>query len=104
MMWTECWTRHLFLDVCFSLVLLAGMEPNFEKLSPTQMDDLGLDYDYRSIMHYTAYMFGKDRSRPTLLPKDRDVSLKDLGYGQMRAVFTDLDLQKINKFYECPSK
>lgn len=79
------------------------MEPNFEKLSPLEIDGLGLDYDVESIMHYTAYMFASDRSKPTLRPKNGDVSLTDLGYGQANAEFTDLDVQKINKFYECPS-
>lgn len=80
------------------------MEQNFEKLSPLVIDDLGLDYDYRSVMHYSSSMFAKDRSQPTLRPKNHEVSLGDLGYGQKYAEFTELDLQKINKFYECDSK
>ncbi|GFV81048.1 metalloendopeptidase [Trichonephila clavipes] len=78
------------------------MEPNFEKLYPAEIDDLGLDYDYRSIMHYRAFFFAKDRSLPTLRPSDKQVPLKALGIGQAEGTFSQLDIQKINKFYECP--
>ncbi|GFY61962.1 metalloendopeptidase [Trichonephila inaurata madagascariensis] len=78
------------------------MESNFEKLYPVELNDLGLDYDYRSIMHYKAWTFSKDGSSPTLKPKDDSVPLKALGYGQTEGSFTELDVQKINKFYECP--
>ena len=80
------------------------MERNFEKLPPQLIDDLGLDYDYRSVMHYTSSMFAIDRSLPTIRPKHNDVSLHDLGYGQKHGEFSELDLQKISKFYECSSK
>ncbi|XP_042908023.2 zinc metalloproteinase nas-15 [Parasteatoda tepidariorum] len=81
--------------------IISGMEPNFEKLSPLVFDDLGLSYDYSSIMHYRAYMFAQDRSEPTLMPVDHQANIDDLGAGQRDAEFTDLDLQKIKKFYEC---
>ncbi|XP_035225434.1 zinc metalloproteinase nas-4-like [Stegodyphus dumicola] len=84
--------------------IIRGMEPNFQKLSPLELNDLGLDYDYRSIMHYTAHMFAVDRSHPTIEPVNHRESLDNLGYGQKYGVFTDLDLQKINKFYECDKK
>ncbi|GFT54880.1 zinc metalloproteinase nas-13, partial [Nephila pilipes] len=82
--------------------IMDGMESNFEKLYPVELDDLGFDYDYRSIMHYRAWMYSKDGTSPTLRPTDDSVSLKELGYGQDEGVFTDLDIKKINKFYECP--
>ncbi|GFQ79744.1 zinc metalloproteinase nas-15, partial [Trichonephila clavata] len=82
--------------------IIEGMEPNFEKLYPAEIDDLGLDYDYRSIMHYRAFMFAKDRSLPTLRPTDNHVPLKALGIGQAEGAFSQLDIKKINKFYECP--
>ncbi|GFV81040.1 metalloendopeptidase [Trichonephila clavipes] len=81
---------------------LSGMESNFEKLYPVELNDLGLDYDYRSIMHYKAWSYAKDGSSPTLRPKDDSVPLKALGYGQTEGSFTELDVQKINKFYACP--
>ncbi|CAL1272250.1 unnamed protein product [Larinioides sclopetarius] len=81
--------------------IVPGMEPSFVKMRPSEIDLLDLDYDYRSIMHYGAYMFAQDRSLPTLKPTNEHIPLKQLGYGQAAGVFTDLDIQKINKFYEC---
>ncbi|GFT09957.1 zinc metalloproteinase nas-15 [Nephila pilipes] len=93
--------RDEFVKVVWDNVI-SGMEPNFEKLYPVEIDDLGLSYDYRSIMHYSAFMFAKDRSKPTLRPTDEHVPLKALGLGQKEGAFSQLDIQKIRKFYECP--
>ncbi|GFQ97677.1 zinc metalloproteinase nas-15 [Trichonephila clavata] len=82
--------------------IMDGMKSHFEKLYPVELNDLGLEYDYRSIMHYRAWMYAKDGSLPTLRPKDDSVSLKTLGDAQTEGIFTELDIQKINKFYECP--
>ncbi|GFY61963.1 zinc metalloproteinase nas-13 [Trichonephila inaurata madagascariensis] len=93
--------RDEYVKVVWSNII-EGMEPNFEKLYPAEIDDLSLDYDYRSIMHYRAFFFAKDRSLPTLRPTDKQVPLKALGIGQAEGTFSQLDIQKINKFYECP--
>ncbi|KAF8796195.1 Zinc metalloproteinase nas-15 like protein [Argiope bruennichi] len=81
--------------------IVPGMEPNFSKMRPSEIDLLDLGYDYESIMHYGAYMFAQDRSLPTLKPTNEHVPLRQLGYGQAQGVFSELDIQKINKFYEC---
>ncbi|XP_055948393.1 zinc metalloproteinase nas-15-like [Argiope bruennichi] len=81
--------------------IVPGMEPNFSKMRPSEIDLLDLGYDYESIMHYGAYMFALDRSLPTLKPSNEHVPLRQLGYGQAQGVFSELDIQKINKFYEC---
>ncbi|GFQ67593.1 metalloendopeptidase [Trichonephila clavata] len=77
------------------------MKPNFEKFSPDEMTDLGLDYDYRSITHYRAWMYAENETLPTLIPKNDSVPLEELGYGLTEGIFTELDIQKINKLYEC---
>ncbi|XP_054713347.1 zinc metalloproteinase nas-14-like [Uloborus diversus] len=74
--------------------IVEGMEQNFEKLPPWQLDDLSLDYDYKSIMHYSAHMFAKDRSKPTIEPVNHRVPLNKLGYGQKQGVFYRLRSSK----------
>ncbi|GFW34534.1 metalloendopeptidase [Trichonephila clavipes] len=66
------------------------------------MDDFGLDYDYRSVTHYSAWLFAENKTLPTLKPKNDSVFLEDLGYGQTAGILTELDIRKINKLYECP--
>ncbi|KAG8194532.1 hypothetical protein JTE90_013280 [Oedothorax gibbosus] len=81
-----------------------GMEPHFEKKFPVDIDLLGLGYDYHSVMHYGAWMFAEDITKPTLIPSDNQVPIRELGEGQHKGYLTALDIQKINKFYDCPAK
>lgn len=49
-----------------------------------------------SVMHYTKNSFSRDGRSPTILPINSDVDF----LGQRRG-FSDKDLEKINKLYEC---
>ncbi|CAL8138890.1 unnamed protein product [Orchesella dallaii] len=68
-----------------------GTEGNFEKINT---DAQGVTYDYLSLMHYDAYAFALDPSRPTIVPKI------DTQIGQNNGL-TDKDAQKIRNMYRC---
>jgi astacin len=61
------------------------------------IDHLGTKYDYGSIMHYSAMAFSKN-GQPTIEPVEKNVKI-----GQ-RIQFSETDLFKINKLYNCPSR
>ncbi|XP_019631584.1 PREDICTED: uncharacterized protein LOC109475422 [Branchiostoma belcheri] len=66
----------------------------FDKLSTSRT--LGLSYDYGSIMHYESHAFSTN-GRATIVPK---LPLNGIVLGAAQD-FSSLDLQKINKLYEC---
>ncbi|XP_064594609.1 zinc metalloproteinase nas-15-like isoform X2 [Liolophura sinensis] len=72
-----------------------GREHDFNKHSSSDMDLLGQPYDYGSVMHYGAYAFAKDRSKPTLTPKKSGVTI-----GQ-RVGLSREDIKKIQLLYGC---
>lgn len=46
------------------------MAYNFNKQSWNSVQNLSVDYDTASIMHYGAYAFSKGKGLPTILPKN----------------------------------
>ncbi|CAL1261127.1 unnamed protein product [Larinioides sclopetarius] len=74
-----------------------GQTHNFAKYTDGRLHHLNEAYDYNSIMHYGPYDFTKYRNRPTILPKQRNVMI-----GQ-RSGFSQTDVRKINKLYQCGS-
>ncbi|KAK3595105.1 hypothetical protein CHS0354_002356, partial [Potamilus streckersoni] len=72
-----------------------GHESNFQKYGNDYVDTLGQPYDYGSIMHYDAYGFAIDRSRPAMEPKKPGVTI-----GQ-RVRLSDIDIKKIQLYYGC---
>ncbi|XP_069691394.1 zinc metalloproteinase nas-13-like isoform X2 [Periplaneta americana] len=71
-----------------------GRQNNFEKAKKGQTDGQGVDYDYRSVMHYSANAFSKN-GKPTIVPKISGVKI-----GQ-RDGFSRGDVQKIRHMYDC---
>ncbi|XP_040184091.1 high choriolytic enzyme 1-like [Rana temporaria] len=68
---------------------------NFEMTQPAT-DNVGLPYDYTSVMHYGRYAFSNAPGKATIVPKlDPSVPI-----GQ-RYGLSGLDLQKINRLYQC---
>ncbi|XP_075463550.1 embryonic protein UVS.2-like isoform X2 [Ascaphus truei] len=59
-------------------------------------NNLGLEYDYTSVMHYPKYAFSNTSGEATILPKpDASVAI-----GQ-RDGLSILDISKINRLYQC---
>ncbi|CAG0900139.1 unnamed protein product [Darwinula stevensoni] len=69
----------------------------FEKYSLDEITHLGTEYDYGSVMHYGPYGFAIDPDIPTIVPIFAE--LGDIG---QREGFSDNDILKINRLYECP--
>jgi len=40
--------------------MFSGRENNFEKAQSSMIDSQGVEYDYRSVMHYSANAFSKN--------------------------------------------
>ncbi|GIY85433.1 zinc metalloproteinase nas-13 [Caerostris darwini] len=72
-----------------------GKENNFRKLSEMRVTTLDVGYDYNSLMHYSSYEFAKDDDRPTITPLKPGVTVGNKEY------FSDKDLLKIKKLYNC---
>uniref|UniRef100_A0A914EEY1 Metalloendopeptidase n=1 Tax=Acrobeloides nanus TaxID=290746 RepID=A0A914EEY1_9BILA len=74
--------------------VLDDAKDNFDSYDLEKITHLGANYDYESIMHYDMYAFSKN-GQPTIVPKKPGVTI-----GQRKG-FSSIDIQKINKFYEC---
>ncbi|XP_010005196.1 PREDICTED: meprin A subunit beta [Chaetura pelagica] len=76
----------------------SGKEHNFNKYDDKTSDFLNVPYDYASVMHYskTAFKNGTEPTIVTNIPDFMDV------IGQ-RMDFSDYDLQKLNRLYNCSS-
>ncbi|XP_044127298.1 embryonic protein UVS.2-like [Bufo gargarizans] len=70
-----------------------GMENNFDIQDGTT---LGLPYDYTSVMHYDKFAFAIDPNLPTI----STIPNPNVQVGQ-RDGLSVLDVEKINKFYNC---
>jgi len=72
-----------------------GGEGQFRKLSPFSVKDLNLRYDYLSIMHYSRSGYSTGGDTIETLDKTYQDRIGN------RDTFTQCDLEKINRFYEC---
>ncbi|XP_063600701.1 zinc metalloproteinase nas-4-like [Penaeus indicus] len=72
-----------------------GMEFNFQKYSWSTIQSLGVDYDLESVMHYGPYAFAKDRSKPTIIPRQMGAEI-----GQRRSL-SPKDILKLQLLYNC---
>ncbi|XP_044538781.1 meprin A subunit beta [Gracilinanus agilis] len=75
-----------------------GKEHNFNTYDDKVSDSLNVPYDYTSVMHYskTAFQNGTEPTIVTRIPDFLDV------IGQ-RMDFSDYDLEKLNRLYNCSS-
>ncbi|XP_078586715.1 astacin-like metalloendopeptidase [Branchiostoma floridae x Branchiostoma japonicum] len=72
-----------------------GKEHNFNRYSEVDVSGLGVDYDYGSVMHYSATAFSSNGS-PTIVA--RVSGAPSLG---QRSGFSDTDVAKLNTLYSC---
>jgi len=70
---------------------------NFNKYSKTEVDDFNQEYDYGSVMHYSAYAFTKN-GEMTIIPKNPNISSDIMG---QRRSMSKSDINKINSMYRC---
>ncbi|XP_074753569.1 meprin A subunit beta [Athene noctua] len=75
-----------------------GKDHNFLKYNDTTSDSLNVPYDYTSVMHYSQNAF-RNGTEPTIITNIPD--FMDV-IGQ-RMDFSDYDLQKLNRLYNCSS-
>ncbi|XP_067414183.1 astacin-like metalloendopeptidase [Emydura macquarii macquarii] len=73
--------------------IMAGEQGNFGKVNS---NNLGLPYDYSSVMHYGTYDFSNTSGKATIVP----VPDPSVPIGQ-RGGLSNLDVAKINKLYSC---
>ncbi len=86
------WLPHTATFTSFFWCL--GTESNFEKLSTSIATTNGIGYDYRSIMHYSAYAFSRN-GQPTIDTLN-GVSRNQLG---QRSGLSSNDLSHVQKLY-----
>ncbi|XP_065483331.1 meprin A subunit beta isoform X2 [Caloenas nicobarica] len=75
-----------------------GTSHNFNKYDDKTSDSLNVPYDYTSVMHYSKNAF-RNGTEPTIITNIPD--FMDV-IGQ-RMDFSDYDLQKLNRLYNCTS-
>ncbi|XP_017729576.1 PREDICTED: meprin A subunit beta isoform X5 [Rhinopithecus bieti] len=78
--------------------ILSGREHNFNTYSDSVSDSLNVPYDYTSVMHYSKTAF-QNGTEPTIVTRISD--FEDV-IGQ-RMDFSDSDLLKLNRLYNCSS-
>ena len=83
--------------------LTAGQEYNFNKLTATDVNSLGEEYDYGSIMHYARNTFARNNYLDTILPRRKPGMVVRPEIGQ-RVKLSPGDIRQARKLYRCPSK
>lgn len=82
--------RDIYVSVDFNNII-SRQEHNFAKQISDGVDIGG--YDYNSVMHYSAYAFSKDITRPTIIARDNPNRI--LGGD----VLSDGDINAVNAIY-----
>lgn len=72
----------------------SGVEHNFEKYNSSYVTGFNVEYDYGSVLHYSATAFSVNGNR-TIVPRNANVTI-----GQ-RARMSDGDVTKLNRMYGC---
>jgi Astacin (Peptidase family M12A) len=69
-----------------------GHESNFNKYNRSTVTDYGVDYDYKSVMHYSGKSFSKNGN-------DTIVALRNTTILGQREGFSAKDIRKLNQMY-----
>jgi len=91
--------RDQYVNVLYNNINPAFQQVSYEKKSTAQgmANNLGTPYDYNSIMHYHAYAFSTDPSKPAMTATD-GCSL----FGN-EIQFSRVDVLRVNLLYKCPT-
>ncbi|XP_077298551.1 seminal metalloprotease 1-like [Arctopsyche grandis] len=87
--------RDDFVNIVWNKIK-PGHEFNFNKYTSSQVTNLGVKYDYSSVLHYSEYSFSIDGSK-TIIP----IQKTNITIGQ-REMLSEGDIIKLNKRYKCP--
>ena len=88
--------RDDYITIDFTNVIPA-FRKNFKKYQIGWAETYELPYDTSSVMHYGSYAFAKNRSKPTIVLKNKTPNVI-LG---RRNGFSSLDIKAINSMYKC---
>uniref|UniRef100_A0A182S5U5 Metalloendopeptidase n=1 Tax=Anopheles maculatus TaxID=74869 RepID=A0A182S5U5_9DIPT len=88
--------RDEFVDIIWDNIE-AGKENNFYVYDANTVTDFNVQYDYGSVMHYSATAFSVNGQR-TIVPKDANAAI-----GQ-RLSMSERDISKLNWMYGCLGK
>ncbi|KAI4830038.1 hypothetical protein KUCAC02_001692 [Chaenocephalus aceratus] len=86
-----CSDRDSYVSILYQNIK-PGQTQNFIK---RQTNNLGIPYDFDSVMHYGKHAFSKNRE-PTILAK----SNPSLNFGTARTMSKN-DIARVNKLYQC---
>ncbi|XP_055853298.1 dorsal-ventral patterning protein tolloid [Episyrphus balteatus] len=80
--------------------IMKGQDYNFNKLTPDDVDSLGMAYDYDSIMHYARNTFSKGTYLDTILPIEvKGKKRPEIG---QRLRLSAGDISQAKLLYKCP--
>ncbi|XP_045456251.1 astacin-like metalloprotease toxin 5 [Melitaea cinxia] len=74
----------------------AGTEHNFNIYGPDQVTNLGIEYDYVSCLHYSAFAFSVNGNATIVAKREHE------GLMGQRVYITDKDWLRINRHHNCP--
>lgn len=77
-----------------------GTIHNFNKYDETVVDDFDEEYDYGSVLHYSAYAFSANGEMTIVPLKEEEAS----GIMGQRRGLSKSDINKLNIMYRCPLK
>eukprot|EP00095_Tigriopus_kingsejongensis_P010094 maker-scaffold434_size172279-snap-gene-0.18 protein:Tk10094 transcript:maker-scaffold434_size172279-snap-gene-0.18-mRNA-1 annotation:"zinc metalloproteinase nas-15" len=89
--------RNGFISVAWGNIK-SGYEDNFARYERGEVSTLELAYDTQSVMHYSSRAFTRN-GQETIVPRQALTA----SLGQRRG-FSRLDIEKLNRLYECPRK
>ena len=75
--------------------VIPGFANNFDKKGESEIDSLGVGYDYNSIMHYDRNFFARFSSFDTIRARDPSIPI-----GLAREL-SELDILQTNMLYNC---
>ncbi|XP_060072061.1 tolloid-like protein 1 [Ylistrum balloti] len=78
--------------------IMPGQEYNFNKLTESEVNSLGEEYDYGSIMHYATNTFARATYVDTILPRQKTDVYPEIG---QRVRLSSGDIRQANKLYKC---